>query len=85
MEDILIVEAATEAVLHAGERRFHALVEHISDAVALLNRHGKVVYSGPSTTRILGYEIGQNIGRSAFLLVHPEDQPAARERFSALL
>ncbi len=85
MEDILIVEATTKAAFGAGERRFRALVEHISDAIALLNRQGKIVYSGPSPTRILGYEIGQNVGRSAFLLIHPADQPAARERFSALL
>lgn len=85
MEDILIVEAATKAAFDTGERRFRALVEHISDAIALLNRQGKIIYSGPSTTRILGYEIGQTVGRNAFLFVHPEDRPAAQERFSALL
>ncbi len=85
MEDILIVEATTTEAFAAGDRRFRALVEHISDAIALLNRQGKIVYSGPSTTRILGYEIGQNVGRNAFLLVHPEDRPAAQERFAALL
>ena len=82
---MLVAEMTTEPIFGAGERRFRALIENISDAVALLNRQGKIIYSGPSTTRILGYEIGQNIGRNAFLLVHPEDRPAAVERFRALL
>jgi len=85
LDHILTTQTATEMAHETGERRFRALVENISDAIALLNRQGKIIYSGPSTTRILGYEIGQNVGRDAFLLVHPEDRPAAQGRFRTLL
>jgi len=85
LEDILIVEATTKAVFGAGERRFRALIEHISDAIALLNRQGEVIYSGASTTHILGYDAGQTVGRDAFSFVHPEERLAAQDQFAALL
>jgi len=85
LEDILIVEATTKATFGAGERRFRALIEHISDAIALLNRQGEVIYSGASATHILGYDAGQTVGRDAFSFVHPEDRLAAQDRFAALL
>lgn len=70
---------------HLSEPRFRALIENISDAIALLHPDGTIIYSGPSTARILGYEVGENVGRSAFDLVHPDDRDTARQRFGQLL
>ncbi|MHB8645585.1 MAG: diguanylate cyclase domain-containing protein [Thermomicrobiales bacterium] len=85
MDHLLTPQATPGAARDTGEPRFRALVENISDAIALLDRDGTIVYSGPSTMRILGYDIGQNVGRNAFLLVHPEDRPGAQARFHTLL
>ncbi len=82
---MLTTSRTTALGIATGEPRFRALVENISDAIILLDRAGWVVYSGPSTTRILGYELGQHIGGDAFLLVHPDDRSAVQERFRALL
>nr|MDQ6908392.1 PAS domain S-box protein [Chloroflexota bacterium] len=82
---MLTTSRTTALGIATGEPRFRALVENISDAIILLDRAGRVVYSGPSTARILGYELGQHVGVDAFLLVHPDDQSAVRKRFRALL
>lgn len=67
------------------EERFRALVEHSSDALALLNQDGKVQYTGPSTSRILGYENEDFTGRMGFEFIHPEDRENARRTFAALV
>jgi PAS domain S-box-containing protein len=64
----------TESALRASEQRFRALTENSSDAVALLSPDGRVLYSSPATTRVLGYPLEEFVGRSAFEFIHPEDQ-----------
>ncbi|MEJ2750573.1 MAG: PAS domain S-box protein, partial [Anaerolineae bacterium] len=61
----------TEAALRASERRFRALVENSSDAVALLDTEGAIRYVTPSISRILGYEVQEFVGRPAFDLLDP--------------
>ncbi len=56
-----------------AERRFRALIENSSDAIALISADGTVTYSSPSTSRLLGYESDELIGHSVFDLVHPDD------------
>src|SRR5690606_30807401 len=43
----------SEAALQASERRFRALIENSSDAVALLTVDGTVLYASPTTERLL--------------------------------
>src|SRR5207248_304456 len=66
-----------EEALRASEERFRSLIEKSSDAIALLNAHGTVLYAGPSTERVLGYTPERYIGRNAFDLVHPDDRGPA--------
>jgi CheY-like chemotaxis protein len=54
--------------------RFRALTEHSSDAVTLVGADGTILYSSPSSRRVLGYEPDEFIGRSGFEVVHPDDQ-----------
>jgi len=60
---------------------FHALIENSSDAVALVDADGRVRFASASSARVLGYEVEERIGRSAFELVHPDDVAATREAF----
>jgi diguanylate cyclase (GGDEF)-like protein/PAS domain S-box-containing protein len=85
VKTILEADAETIPALDTGDRRFRALVENISDAIALLNADGTIAYSGISTTQTLGYEPGENVGRSAFDLVHPDERDGARERLGQIL
>ncbi|AKQ46451.1 hypothetical protein TH63_13775 [Rufibacter radiotolerans] len=71
--------------LREKEELFEALVEYGADMVALVNEEGVYTYVGGSIRRILGYEPGQLIAKSAFELIHPEDLPLALEKFQSLL
>jgi two-component system, cell cycle sensor histidine kinase and response regulator CckA len=62
-----------EEELRRSEERFRALIENSSDAIALLNPSGVVLYAGPSTERVLGYRNEEFVGRRLFSLIHPED------------
>jgi len=66
--------AAAEAALRANEQRFRALVEHSWDAIALFGPDGTILYGSPATTRVLGYDLAEFVGRNALDLIHPEDR-----------
>jgi two-component system cell cycle sensor histidine kinase/response regulator CckA len=67
---------AAEAALRISERRFRALVEESWDAIALFGPEGTILYGSPATTRLLGYELGEFVGRNAMELIHPDDRSA---------
>jgi len=74
--------AAAEAALRASEQRFRALVEHSWDAVALFGPDGAILYGSPATTRILGYDLAEFVGRNALDFIHPEDRDAVVGRLT---
>jgi diguanylate cyclase (GGDEF)-like protein/PAS domain S-box-containing protein len=60
----------------ATETRFEALVEHVSDIIAVLDPDGVVQYASPAAARVLGHAEGALNGRNLLELVHPDDVPA---------
>src|SRR5438105_7822322 len=74
-----------EAALRANEKRFRALIENSTDAIALVDAQGTITYSSPSTTRITGYPLDEYIGRNAFEFIHPGDLRSTSGLFAALL
>src|ERR1700693_5529606 len=62
-----------------------SLIEHSSDAIALLDRTGTTLYTNQTATRVLGYPVQELIGRNAFDFVHPEDIPGARQLFAQVI
>ena len=73
------------AALETSEKRFRALIEHSWDAVALFSADGRVLYASPATTRVLGYELDNFVGRSAFEFIHPDDHPSVIGRIQSAL
>ena len=65
-----------EAALRVSERRFRALVEESWDAVALFTADGTIVYGSPATSRLLGYDLSEFVGRNAMEFIHPDDRAA---------
>ncbi len=65
--------------------RFRALTEYSSDAVVLIDATATVLYTSPSTRRVLGYEVNEFIGHNGFAFVHPEDIAYIRERLGQLV
>jgi PAS domain S-box-containing protein len=74
-----------EAAQAASERRFRALIENSSDAVALVGADGTILYESPSGSRIHGYASEDRVGQNAFERIHPEDVQAVVSLFAQLL
>jgi diguanylate cyclase (GGDEF)-like protein/PAS domain S-box-containing protein len=74
-----------EAALEESERRFRALIDNSSEAIALTNAAGAILFASPSTTRILGYRDGELIGHQVFEFIHPDDRDSTRLLFARLL
>ncbi|MGI8856916.1 MAG: PAS domain S-box protein [Thermomicrobiales bacterium] len=74
-----------KAAIEASEGRFRALVEKSSDAIALVDAEGAMLYIGPSTERILGYRPEELIGTNSFAFIHPEDRERAAAVMGAIL
>ncbi|HEX6099554.1 MAG TPA: EAL domain-containing protein [Thermoanaerobaculia bacterium] len=86
----VILNAGTEEARRQAEEartksedRFRALVENSAEGIALVDAHGQFLYTGPSTTRILGYS-GDLTGTNLFELVHPDDVEGARRNLRTL-
>jgi PAS domain S-box-containing protein len=82
--DITKHKEAAQA-LRASEERFRALVEKSTDAIALLDAEGTILYASPSTQTVLGYTPEEFVGRNAFEGVHPDDLPYLKDLFEQLL
>jgi len=68
-----------------ADRRFRALIENGSDAIALVSADGAVLYASPSTRRVTGYDSTELVGRLVFDLVHPDDVEEQKRAYAALL
>ena len=58
-----------------------ALIEHGSDAIALVDEAGTVLYANPATGRMLGLPIAEIINANVFRWVHDDDMPTFRANF----
>ncbi|MGH2575204.1 MAG: PAS domain S-box protein, partial [Ignavibacteria bacterium] len=74
-----------QETINASESRFRALIENSSDLIALVDSKGTIIYASPSTTRILGYQLDEYIGRSGFDFVHPDDVKHTTELLNELV
>jgi two-component system, cell cycle sensor histidine kinase and response regulator CckA len=68
-----------------AESRFRAIIEKSFDAVDLVGADGSLIYSSPSSVRLLGVPVEEQLGRDAFELLHPDDRNAVREVFGRLV
>lgn len=66
------VESSMTA-LAKSEKHYRALIENITDIIAIMNIEGQVVYVSPSLTRMLGYKPYEIIGKQVYEFIHPDD------------
>jgi PAS domain S-box-containing protein len=59
-----------------------SLIEHSSDATALVNEVGAVLYANPATARMAGLPLADIVGANVFRWVHEEDVPLFQANFS---
>jgi len=69
-----------ERRLAASEARFRSLFEWAAVGGAVTDFEGRLIECNTALARMLGYEIGELIGRRALSLVHPDDQDEQRTR-----
>jgi len=62
----------TEHALRASEEKYRLLVENAHDGI-FITRSGRILFSNPSTCRILGYTHGEIMAKPLERLIHPED------------
>ncbi len=67
--------------LKESEGRFKAVVENVSDVIAIVDRNGIIVYESPSSSRVFGYSSKELVGQSVFHPVHPEDRQRVETLF----
>ncbi|HKY20786.1 MAG TPA: PAS domain S-box protein [Vicinamibacterales bacterium] len=59
-----------------------ALIEHSSDAIALVDETGKVLYANPAAAGMLGLPISEIVASNVFRWVHDEDMAPFKANFS---
>lgn len=82
---INLILAAIESETKQAETRFQRMIEHSTDAIALIDSHGTVLYASPSTYKILRLKPEEFIGRNNFEHIYPDDRPAALNQLAQLL
>ena len=69
-----------EAALARSELYYRSLIEHGADVILVLSADGTIQYASPAVGRLLGRVAEDLKGGNVFELIHPEDQPLARQR-----
>jgi PAS domain S-box-containing protein len=76
--------ARVEDALRLSEEKFHALIEHSSEAITLVDAQGIVFFASSAGERIFGIAHQEVLGRSVLKWVHPADLERARQAFVQL-
>jgi PAS domain S-box-containing protein len=74
----ITLQKRTEDALRGSEERFRNLIQNSSDMIRIIDRKGHIVYSSPSTLRIVGYNPSDMIGRDPLDYIHPDDRERVR-------
>ena len=71
--------------LQKSESFFKEITDNASDVIFITDRNGDIKYCSRSVERFLGYKPEELIGRSAFMLIHPDDRERAFNDYSEAL
>lgn len=74
-----------QAQLREREQHYRALIDYGWGITALVSPEGLITYISPAITRVFGYSVDEYVGYNAFEFVAPEDAPAVRRTFAAVL
>jgi PAS domain S-box-containing protein len=76
---------AVEERLQRSERKFSSLVQHFADSVTLLGPDCVILYQSASGRSVLGYKVGDLLGKTFVPLTHPDDAAYSRAQFIKVL
>jgi PAS domain S-box-containing protein len=59
-----------------SEERFRSIVQHLTDVIWIIDKNNRIQYATPSTSKIIGYQPADILGRKATDYIHPDDLPS---------
>jgi len=71
----------SEIKLRKSEEKYRLLVESTPDWVWICDKEGRHTFSNNAVKQILGYEVREILGTSAYSLMHPEDRKRVQKWF----
>lgn len=74
-----------EEALRVSEKRFRTMIENSTDAIALIDTSGTILYKSPSVVNVTGYTPEELVGKNAFSLMHPDDAAYVQSLFVRLV
>ena len=74
-----------EQALRGREEHFRRMIENASDMVQVVGADTRIVYTGPSLERLLGYTPEEIQGTGAMDYLHPDDIPGTLVKFGEML
>ncbi len=77
----ITIRKKTVRKLEKSEQKYRLLVESTPDWVWLCDKEGRHTFSNKAIKQILGYEVQEILGTSAFHLMHPEDRKQVQKWF----
>jgi len=82
-KDVTNYKDVQEALVKS-ERRFKSLIENSPDIVSILDVNGNLIYTSPSTERVLGYKLEKIAKIPISNLIHPRDVAKLAAEFMEL-
>jgi PAS domain S-box-containing protein len=76
---------AVEKKLLESEKYFKEITENSSDIIFITDKNGNIKYCSRSIERFSGYTPEELIGKSGFILIHPDDRERAVNDYSAAI
>ncbi len=71
---VAIERARLYTEVRASEQRFRALLENSADIISVIDSAGTVLYASPSSSRVLGYALEDQLGTNVLDDIHPDDR-----------
>ena len=69
----------TNEALNLSEAKYRDIVESTTDWIWTIDIEGNHTYSNDALKLLLGYDVEEIVGKSAFPLIHPDDQNTAKK------
>lgn len=87
---LAMVEDITERIqaeqaLRKSESKHRAMIDNISDVIAIIDENTYVKYISPNIKKILGWEIADVLNTSIWNRAHPDDKERIQQMLSTLL